>query len=70
MTTAIEVKISQYEFAHGKKPRGRGCWAFFMGRNTSDVLKAHFFNGTFREACKQAKAKAREMGFNCVTVGS
>jgi hypothetical protein len=26
----VEVSTTQYEFAHGRRPRGRGDWAFFF----------------------------------------
>jgi len=65
----IEVKTGEYEFSHGKKPRGKGSWAFYMGKKT-DTFDAHFFYGTYAEAVKQAKAKARELGVETITVGS
>ena len=67
----IEVRTSEYERSHGKKPRGYGFWAIWMGRDTSDIDKAHWFQGmTYGEAVKQAKAKARELGYHCITIGS
>jgi hypothetical protein len=34
----VEVNTIDFEFAHGKKPRGRGSWAFsFEGRNSAPV---------------------------------
>jgi len=65
----IEVRTARYENSYGKKPRGFGNWAFFMGRDTSDVMKAHFFRGSYGDALKQAKAKARELGVTIITVG-
>ena len=67
---SIEVSISDYQFAHGKKPRGTGHWAFLMGRDTSDISKAHWFDGKYGEAKRQAQAKARELGIGIITVGS
>jgi hypothetical protein len=66
----VEVRTSEYEFSHGHKPRGRGGWAFYMGRDTGDLSKVHWFNGTYSEAKRQVQAKARELGFESVTVGS
>ena len=28
--TKMEVSTTQYEFSHGKKPRGFGTWGFFF----------------------------------------
>jgi len=66
----IEVRTNEYERAHGKKPRGLGNWAFWMGSDTRDIEKANSFFGTYTEACRQARIKARELGFERVTVGS
>jgi hypothetical protein len=67
---SIEVRTSVYEGAHGKKPRGYGRWAFYMGKQTDDPSKVIFFMGTFSEAKRQACAKARGIGITVVTVGS
>ena len=67
---SIEVSTSDYQFAHGKKPKGTGHWAFFMGRDTGDISKAHWFDGKYGEAKRQAQAKARELGIGIITVGS
>jgi len=66
----VEVKTSEYEFSHGKKPKGTGSWAFFIDGDIGDVLRAHWFNGKYSEARKQAVAKARELGIGIITVGS
>jgi hypothetical protein len=66
----IEVRTSEYEFAYCQKPRGTGNWAFFMGRNTNDVSKAHFFYGKYSDAKRKALAKAQELGVGIITVGS
>jgi len=65
----IEVRTRQYENCYRKQPRGFGNWAFFMGTDTSDVMKAHFFRGNYGDAVKQAKAKAKELGVSVITVG-
>ena len=67
---AITVRTSEYQSSHGKMPRGQGSWAFWMGRDTSDIDKAHWFNGTYAEAVKQAKRMAQELGYTSITVGS
>lgn len=52
----IEVNKNEYLFSVGKRPSGRGNWAFDIGGKT------HFFNGTYPEATKKAKKKAQEEG--------
>jgi len=66
----VNVIIREFEFSHGKKPRGFGSWAFWMGTDTSDIMKAQFFMGTFTEASRQAAKMAKDLGFTAVTVGS
>jgi len=66
----ITVRTSEYQFSHGKLPRGQGSWAFWMGRDTSDINKALWFNGTYAEAVKQAKLAAQAQGCTTITVGS
>ncbi len=50
----IEISTSEFQFAHGRKPRGRGHWAFYLPDDPEPV----FFNGTYTEACRLAKALA------------
>lgn len=49
------VNTSSYEFAHGKKPRGDGQWAFTIKCDT------HWFCGTYSEAKRKAIKKATEL---------
>lgn len=54
------VITTAYEFAHGKKPRGTGTWAFGLRRNTpADMISWH--SGTYA----QAKRKAQEVFRGC-----
>jgi len=64
---SVRVITSEYEFAHGKKPRGYGRWAFLMGCNKMDV---HFFTGTYSDCLKQAKVKAKSLGLLSIAVGA
>jgi hypothetical protein len=66
----IEVNTSDFEFAHGKKPRDRGGWAFGFTRRAKleDLFWAH--NVTYVEATKLAKARARELGAATIYVQS
>lgn len=52
----IEFNTTQYEFSHGKQPRGRGSWAFEF----EDSPDAWFAPGslTIGEAKKAARAEA------------
>jgi hypothetical protein len=64
----IEVEgRNQYQFSHGHFPRGRGSWAFAIG-GKKELDDLFWFNGTYGEAVKAAKAKAREVGVCYVTV--
>ena len=66
----FRFSTSQYEFVHGKKPRGYGHWAFFFDGQT-DVERAFFSTYTsFGEAKKQAVAYARKHNHRDVEVGS
>lgn len=65
----LEIETTQYELSHGKMPRGRGGWAFFFDGKT-DIDDAFSHNGTYREACKMARAYARAKGFSRIEVGS
>lgn len=66
-TTTVRFSTTEFEFAHGKKPRGTGGWAFcFKGQTV-------FFQGTFTEAKVQAAAWVKTQTierFVTVVVGS
>ena len=66
----VEFDTSEFEFSHGRKPRGRGAWAFWFQPNTDNVMDAWWANGTYAEARKAAKAEAERRGVNFVMVGS
>lgn len=54
----------RYESANGHKPRGEGHWAFVYGKpHYDDLSEAHWFDGRYSEAKKQAQADARKQGF-------
>lgn len=58
---------TQFQAAHGRKPRGTGNWWFrFSGNGRSEQN----WQGTFCEAKKQAMAFAKKNGFDRVEVGS
>ncbi len=63
----VEVSTSQFEFAHGRQPRGNGGWAFSPDR-TCDVQnpdRTFWFTGTFAQAKKAAQVWAfgKDFGF-------
>jgi hypothetical protein len=66
----VEVRTREYEISHGKMPKGHGNWAFYMGRESDDLSKVHWFTGNYGDVKKQACAKARELGIELITVGS
>ena len=60
---------ANYEFTHGRKPRGTGCWAFiFHGRNS----EAEFAPGTlaFSQAKAWARTRATQLGVRFVEVAT
>jgi hypothetical protein len=70
----MNITTTQFEFAHGKKPRGRGSWFFFFDGN-KDVTDAAFTfqsagNMPYGEALRDAKAMARIGGHYAIEVGS
>lgn len=67
----ITVSTTQYEFAHGKMPRGRGMWAFFFdGRtNVEDAFWSNP-NQLYSQALNDAKRYAAAKGYSRIEVGS
>lgn len=63
---SVQVSTTQYEFAHGRRPRGDGSWAFFFGAE----VDARWYQGSYREARRQAVRDAVSMGVGYVRVGS
>jgi hypothetical protein len=61
---AVEVRTTLYEFAHGKKPRGEGQWAFKIGYRT------FWSQGTYAQAKRAAQAEAASQGVGLVWVMS
>jgi hypothetical protein len=66
----IEVRTNHFENSHGRKPKGYGQWAFYMGKETDDLSNIFFSTGNYSDAKRQACAKARRFGITVVTVGS
>ena len=60
----MEIQTAKYEFSHGRKPRGDGCWAFLLTAFDGDgayCTEQRMAGGTFREAlrlaCRQFKSE-------------
>ena len=51
----IEVRTEKFEWSHGRKPRGTGCWAF----GTRDESKIWWAYGSYTEAKRKAIAKVK-----------
>ena len=66
----IDFSTDEYEFAHGKKPRGEGMWAFFFDRRRRPDADPVFFNGKYGDTKRQAIEHAKKNGFRSVSVGS
>lgn len=47
--TKLNVSTSHFEWAHGRKPRGRGLWMFRV-RYWDGREGSYEFNGTYTEA--------------------
>ena len=66
----VTVSTHQYEFSHGRKPRGIGHWAFaFDGQNNLEQLfwvhpdmTIGGSGGTYGQAKRLASAEARKRG--------
>lgn len=63
----MNVNTTYYEFVHGRKPRGRGAWAFEL-RRRGVVETILWVPGLtlYSDAKRQAVKKAREL--NCSEV--
>lgn len=72
--STIEVSTGEFEFAHGRKPRGRGFWAFYFGfrRTRGGTVDPWFAPGsqTYGDAVKAAKVEARKRGFSFIEVAT
>lgn len=62
----IQIITTNYEFCHGKKPRGYGQWAFFF----DNEAEPFWSTGKYSEAKKMAVTYAVTKGFSVVKVGA
>jgi hypothetical protein len=63
----IEFNTCDFEFSHGHKPRGIGAWAFAFKRNP-EMREIFWINGSYGEAKKVARAKAKAEGQSEIVV--
>lgn len=72
MTRKSEVQVgtAQYEFAHGKKPRGTGYWAFNFFNGSGYIVDTVFINGSYGAAKAAAVAQAAARDIDRIAVGS
>ena len=62
-----QVNTRPYEFAHGKKPRGFGSWAFTFDNDETPWWAP---TSTYGDAIKAARAEAAKRNARDVTVCS
>lgn len=65
----MRVQTTNFEFAHGRKPRGFASWGFGPEK-FSDFEDIVFITGNFAEAKKQAQEAARQRGWKEIHVQS
>lgn len=69
----MNVSTSNYEFTHGRKPRGEGYWAFQFytgGKDTIEWAPTFHMERTYSAAKKWAIARAKELGADRVAVAT
>jgi len=64
------IDTTEYEFSHGKLPRGTGSWAFMFGRNGAWTTEFTPHQMTYTAACKWARQQAKALGCDQISVGS
>lgn len=58
----IKIDTTKWMNAYGMTPKGRGLWAFKIAN------RIKFIEGTFTEACKEARAIAKHNGAFSITL--
>jgi len=61
----VYVSTTEYQFSHGKQPRGTGNWAFFF----TDAY-VFWFNGPYGAAKRAAVTEAKRRGVSSIKVGA
>jgi hypothetical protein len=58
----VEVNTNEYEFSHGRKPRGFGSWAFEVKGDVYWCKSSQTYTDAKREAMAEARrVNAREV---------
>ena len=58
---AIRFETHEFEFAHGRKPRGRGLWAFEIGGETFWAKGSVLFSQAKLQAAREARQRRVEV---------
>lgn len=66
----MEVSTTNYEFTHGRKPRGEGFWAFQFYKGGKDTIEFAPGEMTYAKAKKWAITAARVMKADRVAVAT
>ena len=56
----VTFNSTQWTFAHGRTPRGTGCWAFMFDNTGSEFFTSSM---SFTEAKRVVREEARRRGF-------
>lgn len=64
----MNVNTNKFEAAHGKKPRGRGCWMFELSGHLRGGTEEFMTGGTYAEAKQKAMQEARDGNYTLVTL--
>lgn len=66
----MTIDTTEYEFSHGKKPRGTGSWAFMFRRNGAWTTEFAPGQLTYSAAKAWAKQNGKRLGADSIAVGS
>ena len=69
----VEFNTNEFERSHGRQPRGRGGWGFVayeFSRANNYLDHVKWFNGTYQDAKRQARAAFAAEGVMEVVVCS
>jgi hypothetical protein len=70
MRTSVEFSTSEYEFAHGRRPIGRGQWAFMVEGRPDAVWAPRDLTLTEAKAWMRRELAGTVDGVVFVSVGS
>ena len=70
MNNKVTVSTKEFEWAHGRKPRGTGNWAFHFKNDDGKTVHTEFWFGQFTFARRCAVDTAKERDVRRVEVGS